>query len=303
MGMMTERKVLPVVWVRYIPVLGLVAALSAPLEAAPIVLWGGTGHVSADTELNNSPRAAGYIAESAINGGTDVNGDGDTLDKVASLAFSETAPLNPTSGYTGPTFHGGFLAVAGSSSATFEAFKIVNNAAGDYLWWLTRHATTGMPVVFDLAQFDASADHYQAGPDSTLSVDTLNGWAASGRFLVRNAGQYYLSEAPIALGGNNDVTNHVTTSIYVASTMWAPYALADGNTDVIFSGSAFSVSGSTFTDIDAIGWYTYVHPTAAKFGVSGLRADLVAVPTPEPGTLALLLAGGCALTVRRRRRA
>lgn len=259
--------------------------LTATALADVIVQFESTTYVTAD-----QPYGRGWTSE----GGTDANGDGDGDDDY--IAFNTTTPFSPAANYTGPTFYGGWVAegardVRGNSGVADQT----DNDAG----------SNDSAIMVELEQIDRGviaflkSDFLNGGDTGPVTFDATSSltFEASNlygnntiRLLVRDGSDWYIGETHL---GNS-------ASFNPANENFAPFALAEGDKKIEFTGSTYNVSGATFTDVTAVGTY-HVNSPRSKSGVSTFAIDAVVIP--EPATLALLGLGGAAFVARRQRRA
>lgn len=219
-------------------------------------------------------------------------------------AFSDTASLNPSSGYAGTsgTFYGG-AQLAGTASG-FETTGgdpnvyttgITNFGSSDRISfrWLGRHgATTQGSIVWNRSDF------LNVGSDSTVLFDsssslsiTIPDVPVTTRWLVRDGGTYYVSSANFDNGS-------LTLTDPNSATTWAPFAPA---TNLDFNAATATFASHTFNDVRAIGYYFEAESQENAlylYGVTNFSATAFVVPEPTSGVLALF---GAASIARRRR--
>jgi hypothetical protein len=114
-------------------------------------------------------------------------------------AFSDTVPLNPSTGYTGTAFYGGFIA---SNDGKLASSSVVNSSTGDKIDLRVQDAATLHGCLFfDSADFHGADDGpFTFGKYSVLRIK-LDRHPGSLRFLVRNGTDYFVSEVPIDQSG------------------------------------------------------------------------------------------------------
>ncbi len=261
------------------------AGLTGPARAEVVLDWGHSSTlVSGNVALNRF--SGSFTAESAIGPGTDINGDGDTADNVKYAAFSTNTVFSPASGYAGAAFYGGYIGTEVFASPEFNTLQIYNNATADFIYILGRKARISVPVLFPLAGFGKGNEIFGVDAASALTVESLNSFDAKARFLVRNNGTNYVSQALINLGGNNVFTTPASTVLTLSGSSWAVYPPVEGTTALDFTGSSFPVSGSDFKRITMVGFLFELlgNGSGNKFGISSYKADLT-VTRRSQGTL------------------
>lgn len=125
--------------------------------------------------------------------------------------------------------------------STSDSSTAANVVDASFLWQRADFVNTGSRVIFDV--------------NSTLSVNVTDWWGATGvtsqiRFLVRNGGTYYVSEASRAGAGTlalADFNNNSTTG-----KRWAVIA-PSGNT-LALPNSGLTFAAVDFNDVQAVGW-------------------------------------------------
>lgn len=232
-------------------------------------------------------------------------------------AFSDTAPLSPASGYTGPAFYGGYSLVSTAFEAGFTRQQIRNNytdTAGNDAIFIQAVRTEGwagttlsFASVFIFKQSDFS-EPFQSGEIGVtgFNVTYYNGstsgsesdrFYAMGRWLVSVGAQYYLSESVI----DNGRGLH-TASLSGEDLAGMNWALYNPETSVAFDAGAASFQPLTLSGVTAVGVYfedpdfvgqPSASANAMALGISSFSVEGSVIPEPSQG--ALILFGGGAL--------
>ncbi len=279
--------------------IGVAVGLVVSQASAAVVINYGGDYVSANqTILSFSSSDNAFVEESTL--GIDFSGDGDTTDMVVSRAVSLANPLIATSvDYTGPLFYGGLLVEDGDGTidSGSQYLRIDNVGAADEIAIITRKSHAAIPIFFQKADFTGvnPGESVKTAADSSISLGAGRSVNGAYRFLIQNGLNFYVSET---LASNTDSINPFTEN-------FQQYDIADGTVDIPFNaelGPTYTVPGSTFTDIQAVG-YVYLKNATSSSGdaldVNAFSANLTVVP--EPAALGLLGLGGLALLGKRRR--
>lgn len=266
---------------RFIFTLTFTLGLSAiSLQSATLVDWGGD-YVSSYTGLDTPEPATG--------GGW------------ITYNYSDTTPISPA----GPTFYGAISLVdssgTGTPAFTSDRFGIQDVAAGDQLRiGASAGATTlnmrGL-IFFKKENFldggSTGTVNFSEGGSISLSTSTSVGanprqFKAAVYALVGGEWNWYLSASTAA------------TSIDIsdpALSLWALYGI-DASTAPLNAapgGAAYTVSGSSFEDIGAIGFYFNFNQTDNNMAFFMTSFEVNATVIPEPSTAALLGIGALLL--------
>lgn len=163
-------------------------------------------------------------------------------------AFSDTLKLNPSSGYSGAPFYGGFIS---SSEGNMASSSVVNNSSGDQIDLRVQYANSFHGCLF----FDSTDFHGEAGQPFTfgkysvlrIKLDRHPGWL---RFLVRNGTEYFVSQVPVDQSGELRFRSDDDDG------MWAPYdpavSLNFDNAQAFESRNFDNITGIGFViDVDA----------------------------------------------------
>lgn len=235
-------------------------------------------------------------------------------------AYSSTRSLVP-SDYVGPRFYGGLWMTSDTGTLTgFTSNRIRQNYTNPNT--LVTHQTqfeyainSHPGVVASGASFTAflGQDFAGAAPGTTFSLDTTSsisltistGSQTTVRFAILADGHWYLSQTEVTpssgFGGTLSLSGQ--DLLNSAWSLWDPNGgpngrLADLSTD-------FSVLGSSFGQIEGVGYYTAYNPSESNqyAYISQFNADLTPVAVPEPSTVALAALGavGLILAVARQR--
>tara|TARA_R100000027_G_scaffold66361_2_gene62161 strand:+ start:5174 stop:5878 length:705 start_codon:yes stop_codon:yes gene_type:complete len=231
--------------------------------------------------------------------------------------------MSPASGYTGPTFYGGFEFWSGTIDAGFSRRQIRNNSSPDssdqiYLQSYNAGGFAGQDLslagvyVFNQEDFgggletgavlleglSVSTTGFINTTDPTVEFD--------GRFVVQvDGGDYYVSETTLNLAQNNATFTLSGTDLM--DELWALYNPSSKLNFDQGSGSFGSISLSTVT---AVGIYfeedewtgTGASGTAYGLGIRSFEATGTS-SIPEPAQSSLVLMGAaCFAAVSLRRR-
>ncbi len=234
------------------------------------------------------------------------SGSGPYTDETA---FSDTAALSPSSGYSGPTFYGGYRFDSTEIQSGFNNQKIRNNYSqmdGNDTLFLQTFRTDGwgegtfsfaMVYVFKQADFNApySAGSIKLNGMSTTFYQNTSGsptdeFSPTGRWLIQIDNTYYLSQATIDSPGGSSVTVSINES-ELTSTLWAVY---DPTTSLLFDAGSASFESVALSDITSVGVYfgddsftgtSNPNSSVVSIGVSEFSAS--GIPEPDYGMLLL----------------
>lgn len=236
-----------------------------------------------------------------------------TLDGVTNTntwAVSTSASLIPSSGYTGPTFYGGIEYTRGGSASapTLGQTQVVNNATADRITIGSGRSeanqTLSTLIFFKKENFingAASGESVSFNSTSTATIRTAGSSTATGgviRAAVLNDGVWYLSSSSVVSGFSGSLT-----IANLSAQSWGVFDPAD----LSAAPSSFTVAGSTFTDIQALGFWGQAirGATANLVTISVDQIDFTGlVAVPEPSSAAALAGLGVLglAGLRRRRR-
>jgi hypothetical protein len=234
--------------------------------------------------------------------------------------YSATSSLSPNN-YTGPTFYGGLWMTSDTGGLTGYTTTRMRRSYTNPTTQVTHQTqleyamNTHAGIVASGASFTAflGRDFVGAAPGTAFSLDTSSsisvtistGSQSTVRFALLADGQWYLREAVVTptsgLGGTLSLSGQ--NLLNSAWSLWDPNGgpngrLADLSTD-------FSVLGSSFSNIEGVGYYTAYNASASNqyAYMSQFSANLAPVAVPEPSTVALGLIGaaGIGLAAYRRR--
>lgn len=222
-------------------------------------------------------------------------------------AYSESTAMSPASGYTGPVFHGGYLATADTAARIGASLQVVTGGSNGVVLVqdygnVANTVTMGIASAFVFKQQDWA--NYTSGGVSLSSI-SVNGTsytnntlgnAMTGRWIIENGSNYYISQTTF-LG--NSSTQSLTD---FSTTTWAAY---NPTTSLNFDQSAATYSTVTFDQVTGVGVY-FENDSFLGTGASGVQYNVslnsfAASAVPEPGTLSILLvAAACYLPMMRR---
>lgn len=257
----------------------------ASAHAATIVDWGGD-YVSSGQSLNM--------------GTSSVSGNQSTWDRTGATA------LSPAANYSGPAFYG---IIQNNSSngpaANISQTQVVNNAAGDTItvgWTSSSFTDKSVLGLVYIKQSDFLS--YNTGTvtfDSTSSISIAKPTGAGNNYYVKAAvlanGQWYLSSTSSA---NAQYSAGLTIN-NAATEMWGAYTATAASLSTL--PSSYTTSGSSLTNITAVGYFFLANRTGGSTGNSSVAvSDITFSAVPEPSTVLLFAIGGLFLLLRRRKR-
>ncbi len=173
----------------------------------------------------------------------DFDGDGFD-DSERGYAFSTTTPLSPTAGYTGPQFFGGFR--ARTLNAWTQAFQD-SHVVGNEVKIRIQPTATAPVAEHGVIYFDKTAFAGVAAGDklSFNQRSKLYGMSGGmGRWLVRQRGIFYVSEATIAASPSLSFATDANDG------RWALY---DPAANLDFNATTAVFETRNFDDLDAVG--------------------------------------------------
>jgi len=254
------------------------------------------------------------------NVGIDADGDGNADDAIGGRLFSDSTPMNPTSGYSGTsgTFYGGAITAHQDSTDTadFDEFAIQNQGANDGLHVHLSHAghfhDMHMLMYWDQADFLNGGDSVPVTFDENSSATIEIGQGpvenltdAEVRLLVRDAfGNFWLSQAAFTSPNSNDLFTWNSANQGFTSTsdgFWALYdptsafpktpgpGTSAAGSDLRFDQGSATFTEQNFSSITAIGYYfeNDTFHNNLDFHIASFSA-IAAAPVPEPSTITLL---------------
>lgn len=273
------------------------AFLVTPTEkthAATIIAdWGGD-YVSA---------SRGFVLPTATDTGTTR-----TYNYSSSTAISPASAYAPPTGKSG-TFYGALQSAAtgpGAALQSFNAARIFNSGTTDYInvqgdlaaAGATNFTTISGLVFFKKADFLNSLNTGSITFDSTSSftmdIRTSTGTSARlVRMAVQDGSQWYLSNSSRASAGTFSIAN-------LSSQNYGAWNITSSSAPLPSAPGTFATAGSTFTDIQAVGFYFDVPQNDGNRPVLSINSfSLTAVP--EPSSILLLTMGLTSAMIFRRR--
>lgn len=254
-------------------------------------------------------------------GSADLDEGGSSNDSISVIAFgteltSGLAEYSGTSGGTvvGPRFYGGQQAIrfnSGTNSTGFSGLNQIQNS-DQIRRQFTLNGSAADYQYTDALYFNqadwSSLTSGQVGFGTTEVAFSLTtaGFATATtgqiRWLLQDNGNFYVSNTTYASAVS--AAYSMTGSAATADT-WALYAPTASDLRIPTSG--YTISGSTFQNITAVGWVLDVpkfnnggSSTAVGVAVNSFSSDLVAVP--ETSSYALILGALALGTMLMRRR-
>jgi len=265
--------------------IALVLCCSRQADAALLVDWGGD-YVSSYQQFAGSP--------------TSTVG-------VTTYLYSTTAPKSPASGYTGPEFYGAFSLTNSSGTGTpafttLDRFGVANSGAADQIR-IGAAAPTGETITMRglvFFQKEGFLGGGNAGPvtldnTSSFSLNVTSSVGSSRQFkmavyaFVDGSWNWYLSQAAGAGAAALNISN-------AGASLWGLYSINESTSplDSAPLSAAYTVSGSAFADIGAVGYYFNYTSSAganATIYVDSFEFNGVAVPEPHAVLLGLIALG------------
>lgn len=230
---------------------------------------------------------------------------------ITTVAFDDTTPLSPSSGYTGPTFYGGYTFSSESFPVGFAAqglfskyskidsvdaiyFNVTGTSGTGFTGTAMRFASV---FVFKQSSFNAP---FQEGNVSvngfSISLFKHGGSSAAGRFnpegrwLVEVDGSYYLSNRAFSTSTNEVHQTFELSGEDLHSTLWAAY---DPTSSLNFDLSSAQFQELDLNAVTSVGFYIDEQSFSTNNTV-GMRlavSSFSVTSIPEPGTIAFLAAG------------
>jgi len=277
-------------------ILGLAVAGTYSANAALLVNWGGD-YVITTTNYGRSATSA----NNAYPSGTG---------RSKSVAWSESAAFNPSSGYSGTssTFYGGYFAsfdgtVSGSSSITIRA-RVENNGTTDQLNYrfqtpsdatkTTSNVGGGISwLKGDFLNFSAGTPSFDSTSSLNMSIQTISGSAAV-RWMVQEGSQWYISNTAYTTAGAKSLSG-----ASLLSETWLAFDPATVN----MLEPTGTYAAQTFNNITGVGYFGWANLTGTASTTTDIVLTSFAVDAvPEPTTWALLAGSLTTIMVLRRRR-
>lgn len=265
----------------------MVVFAACALQGETIINWGGTGMATADNNLS-LPTPTDTVT-------------------ARTWEYSATTPLLASGGtYAGPTIYGALQTENASDGPTNFSSALVDDKTGtndDVITILLNSATNGdivQGLVFfkkaDFASLSGDTITFDSTSSFTLGVTGNQGGGGNRgpRLAVLDGSSWYISSS--VFGGFNG-------SLTIADLSAENFASYDP-TGAPLNGTptSFTTAGSTFTDIQAVGYYFSNGTTSAnKAGFNINNFQITAIP--EPATLGLVGMAGALLLVFRCRMA
>ncbi len=214
-----------------------------------------------------------------VNTVTDLDGDG-ADDSVREYAFSTTTPLSPVAGYTGPAFFGGIRASVYDSTSLLWGDNTLTGSQYTLRVQPTAPVTTRMHGVIyfpksSFAGLDPAA-RLSFSRDSLVYCNVSG--ATGGRWVVRDGGNFYVSETLLSASPYLSFANDADDGRWA---LWETPHLLD------FDAAGAVFLSRNFSDIDGIGFlFDKDTPSSDRFlmSFSTLWAEFAvdAVPNQSP---------------------
>lgn len=262
-----------------LPILSCIAAVGIA-NAATIINWQG------DYVVNTGTLAIG----SATASGT-----------TNTWQYSSSVAKSPSSSYNGTVFYGAIMNDSLGGPQGLTQAQLVNNAAGDRITIGSNNSQTNQLIrgliFFKKEDFSSLSEASNITFDSTSSITIVNA-GSSGTYTLRAAvldgTQWYVSQtAQTSFSGTLSIADASSANWGAWDPTGAP--IAD-------DPSTFTTVGSSFTNIQAVGYFFEAFRSSGTNSVSTSTSQITFLAIPEPSTWALLAVGLTAVTVLRRRR-
>ena len=260
------------------------AALAVSSASAQIISYGGD-YVASGSTLNSRQ----WVASG----------------EVATVSFSDTNPLDPTSSYTGPDFFGASSSrnIGGTATFSGDSSNVQHQASGfDRINLTINVASTdsgrtvqnaGLIYLKSGSSFNVTANNQFS---SSLDLSFSGAQTSAARWVVRtSSGDLYVSNETFAFGAAPATP---ATSTGLTTTTWA--LLNTGGADFYQTYGTFG--SLTLTGLTGAGVYWEAQRTGVNTGAAGNGARLnTFTVVPEPNALVLMLGGFGIMALRRRR--
>lgn len=269
--------------------------LAMSAQGALLISFDGSAGLTGATIANQS--VSGFSSTGSANLGGEP-----TISDRRGTRYALSTPLFANSAnYTGPSIYGGYESVLfdATEGNIHAATQLVENSLTDVRIRIGFNNTSSYPgspgaAVSGLVYFQTGIAGATFDGTSQLSLTmTANSRNATGRWVVNDGGNYYVSSTTFALGSGTQ------TLLDPASVTWAAYAVAASALN--FNQASATYSTRTFTDIQGAGVY-FENDAVGNSGL-GPQLEMTAFSlnaVPEPSVLASV-ACGMVLLVRRRR--
>lgn len=175
--------------------------------------------------------------------------------------YSDTTPITPAAHYTGPEIYGGFqtepdaggpadmLWITGLHNATFQPLENTK---------LMASATGGGSALTAMFVFKPTVGSGQTVCfDETSSIDYVLTTTSPTRFVLKNAGSWYISSTALELGEGGGSLSGFS----LLDSTWAEFEPEDVSPlpeipDSSHTITEYTTLGSSFTDIQGVGVYS-----------------------------------------------
>lgn len=217
-------------------------------------------YVAVDTNLNR--------LLSIKDGNFDFDGGLGSLDAFSIQSMDLATPLSPASGYSGPAFYGAIQAIRynseyGTSAWSSQTNRIhsldgLENRMGGSAGSENQHIFSVVFKQSDWLGLNSGQTGFQDGGSTNAFFLKTKGFNNEGdttlRWVIQNSGNFYVSNTSYAMPASTVVTIAMTNAQAYTDT-WAQWD-ATNAVDIRVPASGYTIAGSTFQNITAVGYVT-----------------------------------------------
>ncbi len=255
-----------------------VTGLVLPLHAGILVDYDGTDdYVSSDTDFARKASQSGsgpYVSDNP---------------------FSDSSQLSPSSGYTGPTFYGGYNYTSSTVNGYLSRQQIRDYTPNADQIFLQAYKGTGWSgstltlhgiYIFNQADFNPGFETGSVSLDGvsitwTGYITSVDSSSFDGRLAVEKSGTYYLSQTVIDLANNSGSFSLSGTSMQ--NELWAEF---NPSSSLNFDAGSANFNSLDLESITAVGLYfeedgwagSSSQTTSFGLGIKTFEATGTAIP-------------------------
>ncbi|HWL51184.1 MAG TPA: hypothetical protein VNQ90_02025 [Chthoniobacteraceae bacterium] len=216
--------------------------------------------------------------------------------------YSDTVSISPadSASYSGPAVYGALqITSAGSTQENYHSYtglqKRYPDNAGTNLIFMGQVGFTITGMFFFQPTVDPGSRLVFDETSSITRTSQGTGTTQVWRYVVQSDGLWYISSI-------NAQLNELTPGTLPSST-WALFDPVNVAPLPAIPETGYTVTGSEFTDIQAVGIYFDIMRATNQpyLSIAGFTVNAQAIPEPATATLLVLSAGGCLWLGRRRR--